>query len=439
MTTAGLRNAVGGLLLGMLLLLSLYLLGGWGTSDVGIFLRWMELTHEHGLVGGYALSIENYPRGIREGMMPLHGGGEYPPLSYAVLFLARRIGGMLGLSPFVSFKLLLFCYFCAAVALFLWFCRDMLLTAGFAAAILLDCVALGYVDVFVVPWLIGAFWMLRLGRPLLGVALVLMAVLFKWQPLAILPFVLIQALGITGFGGILSALRARSTWQVAALGLGMLGVLVLVFGASPFIGLGYALSNPYLSANAMNLPWLLVFVFRLLLEPGFTLGSEMGYATPPALVFLFLPVKLVFWAVFAAVLLRALHGEKTVRNCLLLSILGFTTYFMLNAGAHENHLFVPVVLAFILLAMDHSEGNRLIALLLAAMLNLNIFFFFGITGTPLRRAVQGIDISLLFALVFAAAWTLLFAYVWRETSTVPASLRAGPRARDNGRNLLSAH
>ena len=296
---------------------------------------------------------------------------------------------------------------------------------------MLDSVALGYLDVFMVPWLLGGFWALRAGLPLLGFSLVLVAAAFKWQPLAILPFVVIQALGITGIAGILAALRSRLTWQIAAVGLLAVALLAQVFGAWPFIGLRHALSHPYLSANAMNLPWLLVFVFRLLLEPDFTIGSAMSYATPPALDFLVMPVKLLFWSSFAVVVLRALQAEKTVRNCLLLSILGFVTYFMLNAGAHENHLFVPVVLALVLAAMEPSPGHRLIALLLAAMLNLNIFFFYGITGTPLRRPVQGIDLSLPLAVVFILGWAVLFVHVWRTTSTRTATLPAGLRPKPN--------
>ncbi len=420
MAEIGLRGAVGWLLLAMLFLFSLHLLGGWGTGDVGISLAWMELTHRHGLVEGYAQSIQAYPAGVLFGIQPENGGGEYPPLSYAMLFLARRLGGMLGLSPFISFKLLLLGCHWAVVALFLWLSRDALLTAGFAAATMLDAVTLSYLDVLMVPWLLGAFWALRAGRNLLGVSLVMLAALFKWQPLAIMPFVLIHALGITGVAAGIAALRGRLLWQIAWVGLVIIGLLALIFGPWPFIGLRHALSHPYLSANAMNLPWLLVYLFRLLLEPGFALGSEMSYATPPALHFLFLPVKLVFWAAFAVVVLRAVQAAKTVRNCLLLSVLGFVTYFMLNAGAHENHLYVPVVLAFALAALQPAPGNRLIALLLAAMLNLNMVFFYGITGTPLRRAVQGIDLSLAGAVVFLLAWITLFVHVWRETAGAAA-------------------
>jgi hypothetical protein len=203
------RNSVGWLLLGMLLVLSIYVLGAWGTNDVDIWLSWMTLVDEHGLAKGYAKSIDLFATSINSddrGASAV-GRGEYPPLPYVVLFVTRRIGNAIGLTPWVSLKALLFLLQWGAVALFLWLFHDVVLAASFAVATLLSTVALGYLDILVVPWLLGGFQMLQVGRPLLGVLLVLMAALFKWQPLVILPFVILHALGASNFSTLWVAFR----------------------------------------------------------------------------------------------------------------------------------------------------------------------------------------------------------------------------------------
>src|SRR3712207_7318230 len=45
----------------------------------------------------------------------------------------------------------------------------------------------------------------------------------------------------------------------------------------------------------------------------------------------------MFWVVFLAVFVMAARSERTLRNCLLFSLLGSLTYCTLNTGVHENH------------------------------------------------------------------------------------------------------
>lgn len=416
MNEAALRTMAGGLLLAVSLVLSVYLLPAPGTLDVGVFLSWMEVVREEGLFAGYASVVANFPRGLIEGLGNV-GGGEYPPLAYAILYAAGTFGDFAGLTPFQSFKLALLVSHWAAVILVLVISRDFLVATAFSAAILLSGVALGYMDVCLAPWLIAAFWMVRSGYPLVGLGLFMVSVLVKWQPLIILPFLMIHLLGISDMRSARAALGGRLFRRM--LGLAAVAALLLgaAFGSSPAMAFLYATGHPFLSGNALNLPRLADFVLQSLADPSFNLGSEVAVSTPPAMVLL--PFKALFWAGFVVVLYLAVRSGKTLRNCLLFSTLGFVTYCTLNTGVHENHWFVAFVLAFVLAIHDPSPASRMIAILLAVMLNVNLFLFYGVTGDPVLPVVLGIDLSIPLAILYCAVWLLLLHYAWRAAERAP--------------------
>ncbi len=286
--------------------------------------------------------------------------------------------------------------------------------AAFGAAALLNGPALGYLDIFFAPWLIAGFWALQSGRPLLGAALLLTAGLVKWQPMLDLPFVLIHLLEISGPESAVAAVRRGLFWRLAALGGAVALSLLAVFGFWPVQAFLYALNHPWFSGNALNLPWLEAFVLKVLFHPTFTFGTEMHPPAPPAIFQV--PVKVVFWAVFGGILWRAARAEKSLGNCLLLSVLGAATYCTLNTGVHENHWFLPMLLAFSLVVLDPSGANRTIALLMAVLLNVNMFLFYGVTGEREASPVLGLDLSVPLAALYVLCWSALAFYAWKATA-----------------------
>jgi hypothetical protein len=66
------------------------------------------------------------------------------------------VGEAAGLAPLWSHKAALLAAHWTAVAMLLAASRSLLLAAGFSAAVLLDGGALGYLDLFLTPWQIGA-------------------------------------------------------------------------------------------------------------------------------------------------------------------------------------------------------------------------------------------------------------------------------------------
>ena len=117
------------------------------------------------------------------------------------------------------------------------------------------------------------------------------------------------------------------------------------------------------------------------------------------------------------IVILAVHSTKTFTNCLLFSIVGLVTYAIWNSGVHENHLFVPAILAYMLMLYERSREHWAIVTILAVMFNVNLFVFYGVTGTQLQSPVVGIDLSVLLAMLYAVAWLLLAVYAWRVASS----------------------
>src|SRR5205085_880961 len=101
---------------------------------------------------------------------------------------------------------------------------------------------------------------------------------------------------------------------------------------------------------------------------------------------------------YAVVLIAFFQRPKTYERLIRYSMLGYMCYFIFNTGVHENHLFIVVCLAWILVFLNSAYWLESINLSLAA--NINTIIFYGVFGTGLgfSRVVAGLDITVLFAI-----------------------------------------
>ena len=144
-----------------------------GTSDLGSFwLPWMGNLDARGLVRGYAAN-----------------SGDYPPGSAIVLTIALRLGDLVAVDHFTALKWSILIFLSISSLLFWLWTRRFLLTAGLHLALLLNSLALGYIDIYFAPWLIGALWALQTRRLVTFAVCFTVACLTKWQPVLLAPFV----------------------------------------------------------------------------------------------------------------------------------------------------------------------------------------------------------------------------------------------------------
>jgi hypothetical protein len=393
------------LLLAVAMVLTLLLLWAPGTEDVQTFLRWATLAQEHGLVDGYREMVDRWPETQIQGHYDA-GGGEYPPLGFAWLYVTATLADVIGVSHFAMFKFAILVFSFASTLTFWLYCRSLPLTAAFQAATILIATGLGYMDVVAAPFLIGSLGAVRNERPVLGGTLFVVSSLIKWQPLLIAPFLLLHVLKISHWRSLSQAFRRPLLWQLAAVTTTAGLATGILFGDSPLRAFLYALQHPFLSGNALNVPWIAGVLGHALRS------SESLHFLAYTPMRLLLPFRLVFCALFVWILLRYLRVKRSFTNYLLFSTLGVVTYGVWNSAVHENHWFVALVPAFLLVDAVRGEATRWVCLLVAAMLNVNLFVFYGITGEEVISRSVGIDLSVVLALLYMAIWLSLVRYVW---------------------------
>jgi hypothetical protein len=369
-----------------------------GTGDVSIWRNWIDQMSAFGLVGGF-----------------VHSGTDYPPLSLIILETVSRCADAFGITVFLALKWSLFLFLITTAASFYWFSRDLILTAALEFSLILNSVALGYLDIYFAPFLIAAFFCLQRGHFTIGVLLFATSCLIKWQPLLIAPFVCIYVLTAAGEGvsGRDKAYKRVVPFVIAAVVVVL--PLVMMFGTGAIINsLQRAMSrHNFISGYALNFGWLHTWALHLWAPEKY--GSLQNGAidliqTRDAL--LMLPEKILFYLSYAAILIVFALQKKTFRQLIVYSILGYLSYFLFNTGVHENHLFPIACLAWVLVFIDSSQLVRAINLSIAA--NINLFLFAGVFGQGVRCVIAGVDITLWFALANISLFVGLLLHTLRS-------------------------
>jgi len=344
----------------------------------------------------------------------VHSGTDYPPLALIILATVARCADAFGIAVFLALKWSLFIFLLATAASFYWFSRNLILTAALELSLILNSVALGYLDIYFAPFLIAAFFCLQRGHFKIGVLMFAISCSIKWQPLLIAPFVCIYVMAAAGEGlsGRDKAYRRIIPFIIAALVVVL--PMVMIFGAGAIINsLQSAMTrHNFISGYALNFGWLHTWALHLWAPEkyGSLQNGEVGLIqTRDAL--LMLPEKILFYLSYAAILIAFALQKKTFRRLIVYSMLGYLSYFLFNTGVHENHLFPIACLAWILVFIDSSQLVRAINFSIAA--NINLFVFFGVFGQRVPCVIAGVDITLVFALMNIGLFVGLLLHTFR--------------------------
>jgi hypothetical protein len=382
------------LLLALAALVGLLFIQSPGTPDVGAWLSWTNNALTHGLRVGYATNND-----------------VYPPLASVILYCSNQFFSRFNVTNFIAIKLsILFFLWLSTFFCWLW-TEDLKIVLVLYFSLLLNSVALGYIDIYFAPSLIVALWMLKERRFVFFSLFYAIACLTKWQPLIIGPFIGVYIMSISNlWKGRLSSIY----WIVSQILLPAGSVVALTlatFGAGPiWQAFQLALSDEYLSGDALNLNWIVTY-FLHLSSPGEFGSLKNGLANYIVLVHdlgaITLIPRILFFATYLVLLLVFIRGEQTFENLLRHSILGLLSYYIFNIGVHENHLFLGVILAIILFWSQQSFRST--AVLIIVISNLNLFLFYGVDGKlHFERAFLGIDMSLPLAFFNVICFLFLF-------------------------------
>src|SRR5947209_6898801 len=369
-----------------------------GTGDVSIWNTWMDEISSRGVLGGFS-----------------NTGTDYPPLAFVILGLVVQAGKGLGVAQLLALKGSLLLFLFASAGSFYWFSRNLLLTAALELSLILNSVALGYLDIYFAPFLIAAFFLLSRGQLTIGFLLYAISCSIKWQPLIILPFVSLYVFrsarhSETGTRGI-----KRQFVPFIASALLVAVPLLLVFGVpAVFDSLKRALTyHKFLSGYALNLEWIETWALHLFNPEKYGAlinGAIEAFITrDPLLIW---PNKIVFYLIYLAVLAGFVLRNNSFERLVIYSMLGFLAYFSFNMSVHENHLFLVCCLAWILVLIEPTQLVRCLNFCIAA--NANLLLFYGVFGHRINPVLGGLDITLLFAIANLALCAGFLVHAFRR-------------------------
>jgi hypothetical protein len=329
-----------------------------GTYDVFACIQWIKGMGNAGPLAGYRALLANYP-----------------PLSVLVMWVSLHGGKAAGLSELLSYKAGVAVFTVAGCGLAWWRTRSaeqalllLLLVAPFG-------LVLGYYDVVYLPFLQGALYAADCESWGLAGLLLAIAGMIKWQPIILAPVFLMAALhrwrGFRLFGMIVGP---AAVFLVA---------MFILFGWDAILrALGAAMRDDYLSGQGANICWLLSFVFEAFHCEGLHLQSDGAVAllqrmpSAPIVGEAMNVLRVLFYGWFLVVLGVYVRGRKT-RGAFLLSALACSlVQFTWNTGVHENHFFVPMVIAFVAWQMAAIDSFVLAAVSAVSVLNILIFYGF---------------------------------------------------------------
>ena len=296
-------------------------------------------------------------------------------------------------------------------------------------AVLLAAPVLGGQDPLFAALALAAVLCLAAGRHVAATALVVAAGLVKPQGALLVPTLLFV---------MAREARPRAWARAAGTGLAVAAVILMPWWArghllSALDGCRRTLTQSALSAQGLNLWWLAGWVMERAQEGSWPLARihsveefRQWAGWDPRLA-----ARLLFAAVTVAILVLMRRWPEADRRVIALSVIvQVHAYAFLVTSVHENHTFLAVPLAPLLLGVWPRARPLLAAT--SAFLFLNLFLVAGLGRrvTTLRfveqvRMAAGVDLSVIVAALHAVLLLVLLAWMARpragETGPVPAA------------------
>ena len=315
---------------------------------------------------------------------------DYPPGTISSFYLADLIfpGNSFG-----AIKLLiLFSLFASSALIGLW--KKNIDAATVTIFIFIPgSVALGYIDIVFAPYLIISLWALSRRRAAIFGLFFAISCFIKWQPMILLPFALIFLLGNE------QTLTISKRIQQVLTAIFSIVVVIIVFGLTfTFDAINQSFSRafnlPYFTGNALNFNWILTW-----LNNGAFGRMRWSYIEDVAS---WMPTlsKSIMWILLALVFAGFVLSARSFKLFLASSMAAYYVYSAWNINVHENHMFIPALLAVLLLFSNSTLKYE--SILVIALYEINMMGLYGLTGEQSigLRMIGNFDLTLPIAFIF---------------------------------------
>ena len=390
----------------LLILTTLIFLKDPGAGDLQSFwIKWANNANVYGVAEGFKANAR-----------------DYPPLVSLILFCSLKVSKLFEISDFVAIKICIFFFLLLTSFIFFIITRDLLSTVLLHLSLILGSVALAYIDVLVFPFLILSFWALKKHKLILFSILFTISFLIKWQPIIILPFIVIYIIDINKLKEWKKINFKELIIKILSPAIIILIIIISIYGfRATRDSLILALSEKsFLSGNALNFNWILTHFLHVFQPDKFgslVNGKALILKDINIPITLTVTSKTLFILLYLLTCISFFKSKKSFENLLLYSIIGFFAYFSFNTGVHENHLIYAMVLSVFLYV--ENKGHLYVTLILILITNINMFLFYGYAGNKIygdfdsigfSRVIKNLDIALVLSIFnvvfFLILWVL---------------------------------
>jgi hypothetical protein len=373
-----------------------------GTYDINIWQQWGQSAYEHGIAGGYSINRND----------------NYPPLPTVILWVCYTAANFAGIAPVIFIKISLLACLLASTAIFYhWSEKSFLATSVFYCTMAFSSLGLAYLDIYMAPWLLWAFYSLQRGRVAIFSFCFTVACLVKYAPLMMGPFLaLYLVMKYIRPSHIVADVFRLSLRAIIPSAL-PIAIALFFFGGDLVNTFRSSFSTGWLSGYGLNFNWIVTrFIFQTGIQP-------LPEGADPTVAALNVPLetplliaKILFNSFLGATVIVFLLRQKNFENLLMFVFLGCFSYFIFAAGVHENHLFLANLLVLILLCIN--PGNLYLAIGISLISSLNMFMFFGFSGSNAcilynpAMVSHGYSVWLDAPLLLAVFNTMYFLLLW---------------------------
>ena len=341
-----------------------------GTPDMHFhWLRWLELGLTLQPVAAYATAQS-----------------DYPPLTMAMLWLGGTLFAGATADPVIQIKLTLLLTLSISAVIYWRLSRNLFLTAVFLATHMIGTIGLAYLDIFAGLWTVAALLLLIRGIPEGFAVLFACALLTKWQPLIMAPVVVLYLLSQRNLRNFAALLLMPAAFLAIANWFDIDQVL------QAWLKLQRAIDGSFFNAYAFGLQGLIDAAVRIgaiisaLQQPSEMLALQHFQAieaftrigTGPWSSVRFWISQCLFYAFVLCTLLGFLRSKREINDLLRGSVQMYVVYFLFRHGVHENHLYIPAVLALVLAAKQRAYLHD--AVILNLLHNLNMVYYYSFDG-----------------------------------------------------------
>jgi len=266
---------------------------------------------------------------------------------------------------------------------------------------------LGYNDMIPCFFLLQGIYALKKEKPWLFTLYYTVSCTMKWQPLIFGPFFLLYFFErrVTSFNDLRELPYKKMFTNGFLPSVCILLPLGIVYWEKIWIAVDFNFGSRIMSGNAFNLPWMVGWLEDCSRNFAVCLSGSIPMRVTEGKASFIWAWTAGFGIVYGVILLSFLRQQKSLEKVLEYSILGFFCYTTISKGVHENHIGYVSMLAFALAGLNRNYLKNCI--LFAVLVNLNLVYFYGITGKNQVTLISHLP-SIALTVLFIACFCQLF-------------------------------